>query len=57
MFQTFKREGEAPAMLAFLQSHPLPSERIEAVKALIKTLKPLGTEKNLDSYRALQANL
>ena len=57
MFQTFKKEGEAPAMLAFLQSHPLPSERITAARALIKTLKPLGTETNVDSYRTLQAKL
>ncbi len=57
MFQTFKSEGEAPAMLAFLQSHPLPSERITDAKALIKTLKPLGTNKNVDGYAVLKAKL
>ena len=57
MFQTFKRQGEGPAALAFLQSHPLPSERIESAKALIKTLKPKGDDRNVDSYRALQSKL
>lgn len=57
MFETFKSQGEAPAALAFLQSHPLPSERIENAKALIKTLKPLGNDKNVDSYNDLKAKL
>lgn len=57
MFQTFKSQGEGPAALAFLQSHPLPSERIENAKALIKTLKPKGNDTNVERYRELQAKL
>ncbi len=57
MFKKIKKLGEASAAGSFLQSHPLPTERIEAAQARIKTFDPKGTVTNEKQYAAFRAQL
>lgn len=57
MFQKMKKLGESPKMLAFLQSHPLPSERIEDAKERIAKMDNKGNDKNESSYEEFKSKL
>ncbi len=57
MFKKIKALGESSKVLAFLQSHPLPSERIEKAQERIKTFKNKGNDQNEAAYAELKSKL
>jgi predicted Zn-dependent protease len=57
MFEKIRRQGEAGAAAAFLQSHPLPSERIDDAKQRIIAMRARGTATNQRRYSAFKAQL
>jgi beta-barrel assembly-enhancing protease len=50
-------KGEGPGFTVILQSHPMPSQRVEDVEAWIKKLKDPPTRRNKDEYQALLEKL
>jgi beta-barrel assembly-enhancing protease len=50
-------KGEGPGFTVILQSHPMPSQRVEDVEAWIKKLKDPPTGRNKDEYQALLGKL
>lgn len=50
-------KGEGPAFSVILQSHPMPSQRIEDVEAMIKKMKDPPTKRNKDEYEAILEKL
>lgn len=56
LFEKLKK-GEGPAFLNFLQSHPLPSERIEDAKAQIAKMKKTPDKKNEAAYQKMLEKL
>jgi predicted Zn-dependent protease len=56
LFAKLKR-GEGPAFLAFLQDHPLPSQRIEAARARIARMRNPPRTTNKEQYEAMMRNL
>ncbi|MDP2339376.1 MAG: M48 family metallopeptidase [Deltaproteobacteria bacterium] len=57
MFQKIKKMGEASGAAAFLQSHPVPSERIDDAKQRIIAMKAKGTATNERRYSQFKAQL
>ena len=57
MFQKIRKMGESSAAGSFLQSHPLPTERIEDAQVRITAMKVKGTATNEREYAAFKAQL
>ncbi|MFZ9889061.1 MAG: M48 family metalloprotease [Myxococcota bacterium] len=55
-FEKLKKNEGSP-MFAILQSHPLPSERIENCRRLIKSLGKVPTERAASAYASMQKHL
>ena len=51
------KKGEGPGFLVLLQNHPLPSDRIEAVRTQIKKLRKKPDTRNEEAYRTMQGKL
>ncbi len=56
LFEKLKK-GEGPGFLVFLQSHPLPSERIDDAKAQIAKLKDKDGKRNEAAYQKMLEKL
>ena len=51
------KKGEGPGFLVFLQSHPMPSERIEDAQAQIGKMKSKPDKRNEAAYQAMLEKL
>lgn len=57
MFKKIKALGGSPEILAMLQTHPLPQERIENAQEEIVSMKNKGDDTNKSAYRAFKGEL
>lgn len=57
MFKKIKALGGSPEILAMLQTHPLPQERIDNAKKEIVSMKSRGDDTNEKSYRNFKGDL
>jgi beta-barrel assembly-enhancing protease len=56
LFQKLQK-GEGPGFLVFLQSHPMPSERVEGAQERIAEMKKKGGVRNEEAYQEMLKKL